>query len=968
MADTSYKFVKTNEFTPNPANPSDPAQRWQTIGDIVTYSQNSNTFALKTATRPGPVISFLSKTAFRVRFSPDPGFDYSQDKSYAVVTQDLRSKEEQDANQQLSLAVQDTDEALIIKTEVLTVKIKKKPYAILVYRGTQLIHQDQPDYNLVYLDGQKVIANFKVYPSTAKYCGLGEKAGINLLKNEFTLTYFNYDNFKYGGGANNPGPLNPSVPLYASIPFLIENNLNPEGDYAGSPYSYGIFFDNPSQAFINIGTNDYSDMRGKYYFGALYGEMNYYFMAGDHSGEVLQQYTTLTGRSPMPPKYVFGFHQGGYGYYSRYLLSIVANSYRAARIPIDGLHIDVDFQDNYRTFTHSELKFPNAREMFDSLHSMGFKCSTNITPLLTLNPLDQNSEVTPYEQLNAIATAGGLLYDLRAGDPFPSDSEVDLYIGEVGYGENLGSNPFPSPGRLPNEKGITPLGAPGYYPNFELPEVQQVWGEQYRHLIEDLGMDMIWQDMTDPAQKGDDPRYPNKTFPLNLLQFNGEKYVPHGVIHNGYALNLLKSTFEGVDKLRPDKRNFIIARGGYAGMQRYAGLWTGDSGSSWQFLQINIPEVLNIGLSGVPISGCDIGGFAEGNQFENGNGSSPPGNPQVQGGKVIGQVTSPELLTRWMHLGAFLPWYRNHYNGYTKQFQEVYAYGEPVISNCRKYVELRYRLLQVFYDAMYEWTQTGMPIARALFLNEPTDSGIYGFSDAQGIFGKRYFVDDEFFLGKDLLIAPIVTPFNAQNGTVRKIYLPASSQWYSFKNNQSRLEPPVNGGTVINNYYADLSLVPIYVRAGAILPMRELEQYVGELPENPLTINIYPGLDGSYLLYQDDGITTEATSSTAAYRTTRISHQTKPDKSKQITLKREHDLYQPPEKFYYIALLETNAKAVTINGSTALPYLNQPGKTSGQLAALLAASPVDACYWNSDINITFIKVFDTQSEVTIVAS
>lgn len=950
MADTSFQFVKPKDFTPNPKDPRDPAQVWQTIGEIVTYNQTGNIFSLTTSTRPGPVISFLSKTAFRVRFSPDPNFDYSQDQSYAVVTQDLRSQEERDTSPQLNLDVQDTNEALIIKTGVLVVKIKKKPYAILVYRGDQLIHQDQPDYNLVYLPGQKVIANFKVYPSTAKYCGLGEKAGINLLKNEFTLTYFNYDNFKYVGGADNAGPLNPSVPLYASIPLLIENNPNPEGDYKGSPYSYGIFFDNPSQSFINIGTNDYSDMRGKYYFGALYGEMNYYFMSGDNSAQVLQQYTTLTGRSPMPPKYTFGFHQGGYGYYSRYLLSLVANSYRAARIPIDGLHIDVDFQNNYRTFTHSERKFPNAKEMMDSLHSMGFKCSTNITPLLTSNQLDENSELTPYEQLNELATAGGLIYDLRAGDPFPEDSLVNLYIGQVDYGSNPGTNPFPTPGGLPFPK----LGGLGYYPNFEQTEVQKVWGEQYRHLIEDLGMDMIWQDMTDPAQ-ADLAQYPNKTFPLNLLQYNGKEYVPHGFIHNAYAINLLKATSNGVDKLRPEKRTFIIARGGYAGMQRYAGLWTGDSASSWEFLQINVPEVLNIGLSGVPISGCDIGGFAES------SGSSPPGG--VQNGKVIGQVTNPDLFTRWMHLGAFLPWYRNHYNGYTKQFQEVYAYGEPVISNCRKYIELRYQLIQVFYDAMYEWTQTGMPIARALFLNEPTDLGVYGFSEQNGNFGARRFVDDQFFLGKDLLVAPIVTPSNT-----RKVYLPADSQWYSFKNNQSRLESPVDGGIVIDNYFADLSLVPIYVRAGAILPMRDVEQYVGERAENPLTINIYPGDDSNYLLYQDDGITTDASSS-KAYRTTGISHQTNSDGSKQIHLKREHDQYQPPEKFYYIALLETKAETVTINGNAALPYLNrqQSGRTPEQLAALLAASPLDACYWNSDINISFIKVFDTQSEVTVVA-
>src|SRR5208283_5721307 len=135
------------------------------------------------------------------------------------------------------------------------------------------------------------------------------------------------------------------------------------------------------------------------------------------------------------------------------------------------------------------------------------------------------------------------------------------------------------------------------------------------------------------------------------------------------------------------------------------------------YLSIYVPQVLNLGLSGIPISGADIGGFADGPATVNG-------------------VTDPELFNRWMHVGAFLPWYRDHYNGYTKRFQEVYAYGEPVISNCRKYVELRYRMLQVFYDAMYEWTQTGMPVSRALFLNDPADPGVYDW------------VDSEFFVGR----------------------------------------------------------------------------------------------------------------------------------------------------------------------------------------------------------------------------
>lgn len=964
MADSSYKFVLPREFTPNPANPNDPTQHWQTIGDIVDYSQKDNIFFLKAKTqpngsfRPGPVIYFLSKTAFRVRFSPSPDFDYSQDYSYAVVNRDLRGKDDPP----LTLQVENTADALVINTGTLTVKIAKKPYAILVYRENQLIHQDQANYNLVYIsrdDGkQKAVANFKVYPSTAKYCGLGEKAGINLLKNEFTLTYFNFDNFSYSSApvasGTQGGPLNPSEPLYASIPFLIENNPNPQGDYAGPAYSYGIFFDNPSQSFINIGANDYSDMRGKYYFGALYGEMDYYFMAGDNCAQVLEQYTTLTGRSSMPPKYVFGFHQGGYGYYSRYLLSIVANSYRAANIPIDGLHIDVDFQNNYRTFTNSELKFLNTSEFLNVLRNIGFKCSTNITPLLTSNNLDETGELTVYKEREELEQIpGGLLYNFRVGDSF--NGYYDLFIGKVSYGNNSGINPYRAPGGYPYPQ----LGAPGYYPNFELEDVRKVWGQQYKHLL-DMGMDMIWQDMTDPAILDNINSPSCNTLPLDLLQYNGKEYIPHAFIHNAYALNLLKATSEGLSELRSDKRNFIIARGGYAGMQRYAALWTGDSASSWEFLQINIPEVLNIGLSGVPISGCDIGGFANG----------PIPQAKFENGKLIGGVVDPELFTRWMHLGAFLPWYRNHYNGYTKQFQEVYAYGEPVISNCRPYVELRYRLLQVIYDAMYEWTQTGKPIARALFINEPTDLGVYGFSDENGQFGQRRFVDDQFFVGKDFLVAPMVTPFNEPNGfTKRKIYLPAGSQWYAFKDNKERLEAPVNGGQVIE-YSAHLALVPIYVRAGAILPMCELEQYVGQLHHNPLTINIYPGPDSDYLLYQDDGMTTDAQTK-QAYRTTRIKRTTNPDGSKQVQLVRENDNYNPAPQdvkgFYYIALLETNVKSVKIN-DTKIPYLNDKSqKTPEQYGSQLAVSPVNACYWNQDINITFIKVFDVESSVTIVA-
>ena len=155
-------------------------------------------------------------------------------------------------------------------------------------------------------------------------------------------------------------------------------------------------------------------------------------------------------------------------------------------------------------------------------------------------------------------------------------------------------------------------------------EIADYWGKQYQKLLND-GLDMIWQDMTCPAVVPNvDNGNPDKTLPLDLMMYDKvtEQYQPNAKIHNSFSLNLVKATYEGLTKLRNNetavgsynfkKRNFIISRGGFAGVHRYAGIWTGDSASSWDFLQINIPEVLNIGLSGLPISGCDIGGFANG--------------------------------------------------------------------------------------------------------------------------------------------------------------------------------------------------------------------------------------------------------------------------------------------------------------------------------------------------------------------
>jgi alpha-glucosidase len=947
---TTFPFILPNGFTPNDAG-------WSPVGNIDNWAVDATgrQFTFKFGGY-SLILVVLGPTAFRLRFNPTPGAVYNYETSVAVVNRDLGLTGLNVAHNQPQ------PNQLVINTGTLKIQIALTPFAVQVFRGGQLIHQDaspqqNPPGGVLYIPGASVNAVMKTAAPGAYYLGLGEKAGSHLLKNNFTFTFFNFDNYTYNIGPclGDGGPLNPTEPLYCSIPLLIEYNPFPQagGPFAGTAYACGMFLDNTAQTFANISANDYSNMDGKYYMGSIYNELDYYFFAGEDVRDILAQYTTLTGRSSMPPRYVFGLHQGAYGYFNEAKLQAAADGYRNFQIPCDGLHIDVDFQNNYRTFTHSNVKFPNVANFFQNLHANGFKMSTNITPIITSNQLDENGNKTPYVEQQNLVAANALIYNTR----FDSGEDPNLYEAGVNYGFNRGNNPYPYPPLQPNSQGLTPLKAPGNYPDFGLAAVRAVWGQQYSDLLLNVKLDMIWQDMTCPAIDSTLP--PDieayNTFAQDLMmaqeqtQANGTVtvvYKPNCMLHNSYVLNLLTATWGGITALVPVTRNFIIARGGYAGMQRYAALWTGDSASSWDFLQINLPEVLNLGLSGVPISGCDIGGFA--------TGSATTSTSYVDNGQITGGITNYELLTRWMQLGSFLPWYRNHYDGYNKQFQEPFAYGEPVPTNCRKYVGLRYRMMQVYYDAMYQWTQTGLPIARALFLNDPSDQQVYQH------------LNDEFFVGDDFLVAPMLNQYETANPPqppTRSIYLPNGSNWYAFMDNSSPLAGAVSGGTYLT-YFADLSLVPIYVRAGAILPFGNLEQWVGQLPANSLTINCYPGPDRwtdaeAYQLYQDDGITTAANAGT--YRLTLIYQQTLTQGqqvTRQIRMARQHDQYAPASAFNYIALLGSinSASQVTRDG-VVLQNVGDPDS--------LARFDGDAWYYNQSVQIVFVKLKDNIANTTL---
>ena len=287
--------------------------------------------------------------------------------------------------------------------------------------------------------------------------------------------------------------------------------------------------------------------------------------------------------------------------------------------------------------------------------------------------------------------------------------------------------------------------------------------------------------------------------------------------------------WEGPQLDRPNERPYALHRNGYAGMQRYGSfIWSGDVFSTWETLKVQIPIAINTGLSGIPYWGTDIGGFVPTPEF------------------------TAELFVRWFQFGAFCPLFRSHGRTWKLRLPWGWNMGDPgpvEVSNldgtgtpdpsqlrdarvepiCRKYLELRYRMLPYLYSAVHECASTGMPIMRALWLHFPDDP-------------KAVACGDQYMWGKSVLVAPVTE----KGAAIRQVYLPPGG-WYDFWTGE-RME----GGREISRS-VELETLPLYVRAGSILPLGPVKQYTHEQIDEPLSVSIYPGEDASFLLYEDDG-------------------------------------------------------------------------------------------------------------------
>jgi len=285
--------------------------------------------------------------------------------------------------------------------------------------------------------------------------------------------------------------------------------------------------------------------------------------------------------------------------------------------------------------------------------------------------------------------------------------------------------------------------------------------------------------------------------------------------------------FEGQQLYKPNERGYALHRNGYAGMQRFAAfLWSGDVQSTWETLKTHVPVAINTGISGIPYWGSDIGGF------------------------VPTQEYTGELFARWFQFAAFNPLFRSHGRdwrlhlpwgwtvgeigypetpGYHPDPKDLHNPGiEPI---CKKYLELRYQFMPYLYSAVKETCETGLPIVRALWLH---------YKDDQNAVARG----DEYLYGRDLLVAPVVE----KGATSRSVYLPRG-KWFDFWTKEV-----MEGGREITRT-VDLETIPLYVRAGAVLPMGPIKQYTGEKLEEPLTVWVHPGADGEFSQYEDDGST-----------------------------------------------------------------------------------------------------------------
>jgi alpha-glucosidase len=335
------------------------------------------------------------------------------------------------------------------------------------------------------------------------------------------------------------------------------------------------------------------------------------------------------------------------------------------------------------------------------------------------------------------------------------------------------------------------------FPDYTKPEVRTWWAGLFKELISEIGIKGIWNDMNEPAVM----EVPTKTFPLDVRHDYDGNPCSHRKAHNVYGTQMARATYEGVKKYSYPKRPFVITRAAYSGAQRYCSTWTGDNQATWEHLWIANMQMQRMAMSGFSFCGSDVGGFA--------------------------YQPTPELFARWVQLGTFHPFCRVHSSG-DHGDQEPWSFGEEVAQVVKKFVEIRYQLLPYIYTMFYKYVNDGDPMLKPLVYFDQSDT-------------QTYYRAEEFIFGSQILVCPIHEP----NAKGRRMYLP-KGEWYNFWTNKLEIGQ--------REFWIDVAFdeMPIFVKAGAIIPKYPIQQYVGEKEITEVTLDVYFKLGKEKSLFYDD--------------------------------------------------------------------------------------------------------------------
>lgn len=714
---------------------------WQTVGAVTQATRTGDEASFATASGAQVMVGFVTPDVVRVRMAP--GGKFGRDFSYALeAAAPARAKLRFDDGAERSELRADADNGA-------RVVVQKRPVLSITVFDAQgrVVAGDDPARPMAFDAETGAVEAAKQRGAYELYYGFGEQGLPTISREGQFLVNWNTDSYKYPVGTN---------PLYQTIPFFIALR---------DGLAYGLFFDNTYRSHFDMGKSD----PRRYSFGADGGELNYYVFTGGAQrspANVLRDYTALTGRTALPPRWALGYQQSRYSYMSQAKVEEIARTFREKKIPADVIHLDIDYMDGYRVFTWNPKTFPEPKKMLADLHRDGFHAVTIVDPGVKF---DENYAV------------------------YRSGRDAGIYVRDAA-------------GRELHEKVWPGICA---FPDFTDAKARAWWGEQYSKPLGE-GVDGFWNDMDEPAIftpddfTGPQPAQgPQKTFALDVKHAGDGDPGTHARYHNVFGMQMVRATFEGLRKLAPDRRPFAITRAGYAGVQRYSAVWSGDNDASWDHLALTIPLLTNLSISGVAFVGADVGGFAAN--------------------------TTPELYTRWMQAAALTPFYRTHSATDTEQ-REPWTWGGDWERINRASIELRYRLLPYLYTLFAQNEKTGQPPLRPLAFDYPQDV-------------DALLVNDEYLVGRDLLVAPVVV----QNQRVRSVHFPKGDAWIDWWSG-ARYE----GGKTVR-IDAPLERLPLFVRAGASVPTQPVVQHTGEMKNVPLTIVVATDGTGASEIYEDAG-------------------------------------------------------------------------------------------------------------------